>query len=73
MWPEGLELDEWAEKLDRLGIQHSGVKEPEYTRNAMLTFSDPDNIQLGVLLGGHPPGDLPHRPDAMKGRGLRPS
>ena len=40
------DLDEWAEKLDRLGIQHSGVKEPEYTRNAMLTFRDPDNIQL---------------------------
>ena len=34
------------EKLDRLGIQHSGIKEPEYTRNAMLTFRDPDNIQL---------------------------
>lgn len=40
------DLDEWAEKLDRLGIQHSGIKEPGYTRNAMLTFRDPDNIQL---------------------------
>ena len=40
------DLDEWAERLDRLGIEHSGVKEPEYTRNAMLTFRDPDNIQL---------------------------
>jgi glyoxylase I family protein len=34
------------ERLDRLGIQHSGVKEPSYTSNAMLTFRDPDNIQL---------------------------
>jgi glyoxylase I family protein len=40
------DLDEWVVKLDRLGIQHSGVKEPEYTSNAMLTFRDPDNIQL---------------------------
>jgi len=40
------DLEEWAAKLDRLGIQHSGVKQPEYTPNAMLTFRDPDNIQL---------------------------
>jgi glyoxylase I family protein len=40
------DLDEWAERLNRLEIPHSGVKEPGYTRNAMLTFRDPDNIQL---------------------------
>ena len=40
------ELHEWAHRLDDLGIAHSGVKEPSYTRNAMLTFRDPDNIQL---------------------------
>jgi len=40
------DLDSWVERLDRLGIQHSGVKEPSYTTNAMLTFRDPDNIQL---------------------------
>ncbi len=40
------DLDEWAERLNRLEIPHSGVKEPDYTRNAMLTFRDPDNIQL---------------------------
>jgi glyoxylase I family protein len=33
-------------EVDPAGIPHSGVKEPEYTRNAMLTFRDPDNIQL---------------------------
>jgi len=38
--------DSWAERLDQLGIQHSGVKEPSCTSNAMLTFRDPDNIQL---------------------------
>jgi glyoxylase I family protein len=40
------DLHEWAERLDELGIAHSGVKELPYTRNAMLTFRDPDNIQL---------------------------
>lgn len=40
------DLDVWAERLDALGIPHSGVKQPPYTKNAMLTFRDPDNIQL---------------------------
>ena len=40
------DLDGWAARLDELGIRHSGVKEPSYTANAMLTFRDPDNIQL---------------------------
>jgi glyoxylase I family protein len=40
------DLDEWEEKLNRLQIPNSGVKQPEHTRNAMLTFRDPDNIQL---------------------------
>jgi glyoxylase I family protein len=40
------DLDAWAARLDELGIPHSGVKEPSYTRSAMLTFRDPDNIQL---------------------------
>jgi catechol 2,3-dioxygenase-like lactoylglutathione lyase family enzyme len=38
-------LHEWAHHLDQLGIPHSGVKELDYTANAMLTFRDPDNIQ----------------------------
>jgi glyoxylase I family protein len=40
------DLDAWAARLDELGIAHSGIKEPDYTSNAMLTFRDPDNIQL---------------------------
>ena len=40
------ELDEWASRLDHLGVEHSGVKQPAHTKNAMLTFRDPDNIQL---------------------------
>jgi hypothetical protein len=38
--------DEWADRLNQLGIEHSGVKEPRYTKNAMVTFRDPDDIQL---------------------------
>jgi glyoxylase I family protein len=40
------DLDEWGDHLDRLGVEHSGVKEPMYSANAMITFRDPDNIQL---------------------------
>jgi glyoxylase I family protein len=40
------DLDAWAAWLDELGIRRSGVKEPPYTANAMLTFRDPDDIQL---------------------------
>jgi catechol 2,3-dioxygenase-like lactoylglutathione lyase family enzyme len=43
---ERADLDAWADRLNELGIAHSGVKEPSYTTNAMLTFRDPDNIQL---------------------------
>jgi glyoxylase I family protein len=43
---ERSDLDACATRLDELGIRHSGVKEPSYTGNAMLTFRDPDNIQL---------------------------
>jgi glyoxylase I family protein len=44
--PHRDDLDEWATRLDQLAIAHSGVKTPPYTKNAMLTFRDPDNIQL---------------------------
>jgi glyoxylase I family protein len=40
------DLDQWAERLDQLGVSHSGVRDLDYTPNAMLTFRDPDNIQL---------------------------
>jgi glyoxylase I family protein len=40
------DLEGRVEKLNRLQIPNSGVKQPKHTRNAMLTFRDPDNIQL---------------------------
>ena len=44
--PRREDLHEWAARLDDLGVPHSGVKALEYTPNAMVTFRDPDNIQL---------------------------
>jgi len=49
------DLYEWGGRLDDLGIPHSDVKEPTYTRNAMLTFRDPDQIQLEFFWRA-PPG-----------------
>ena len=40
------DIDVWAARLDELGVPHSGVKDLDYTSNRMLTFRDPDNIQL---------------------------
>ena len=40
------DLMAWANRLDEMGVAHSGVKELTYTKNAMVTFRDPDNIQL---------------------------
>jgi catechol 2,3-dioxygenase-like lactoylglutathione lyase family enzyme len=44
--PSRVDLDDWAARLDALGIGHSGVQEPAYGPNVMITFRDPDNIQL---------------------------
>lgn len=38
------ELDTWAEKLDTLGIEHSGVVDAHY--GSGLSFRDPDGIAL---------------------------
>jgi glyoxylase I family protein len=46
------DLDAWAARLDELGIPHSGIKEPSYTANSMITFRDPDNIQLEFFCSG---------------------
>jgi glyoxylase I family protein len=40
------DLTAWATHLDALGVAHSGVKTPDYSDSAMLTFRDPDGIQL---------------------------
>ncbi len=50
------DLDEWADRLGQLGIEHSGVKNLDYTSNAMITFRDPDNIALEFFWRAPPDG-----------------
>lgn len=38
------ELERWLARLDRLGVTHSGIAERPH--GALITFRDPDNIQL---------------------------
>ena len=38
------ELEEWAARLDELGIAHGAIAEEPY--GEVLTFRDPDNIQV---------------------------
>ena len=45
------ELEEWAKKLDGLGIAHGGVVDADY--GSGLSFRDPDNIALEFFA---PPG-----------------
>jgi len=47
------DLDDWAARLDELGVGHSRVKQPPYTAKAMLTFRDLDNIQLEFFWRAH--------------------
>lgn len=37
------EIEQWAARLDELGIPHSGIKDVEY--GSIITFRDPDNLQ----------------------------
>ncbi len=46
------------------GSRHSGVKELEYTPNAMLTFRDPDDIQLEFFWRAPPVPDEHRRQPA---------
>ena len=52
------DLEEWADRLDELEIPHSGVRQLDYTPNAMLTFRDPDNIQLEFFWRAPSIGDV---------------
>jgi glyoxylase I family protein len=38
------ELEEWAQRLDELGIKHGGIVDAHY--GSGLSFRDPDNIAL---------------------------
>jgi glyoxylase I family protein len=41
-------LEAWAERLTAAGVEHSGVKVTPTTGSALVTFRDPDGIQLEV-------------------------
>lgn len=43
------ELEQWAKKLDELGISHGGVKKAGY--GSGVSFRDPDNIALEFFTG----------------------
>lgn len=44
------QLDLWVAKLDRLGIEHSGIRDIAVpTPFSTLVFRDPDNIQLEFI------------------------
>lgn len=43
------DLDAWVARLDELGVAHSGVKVAPASKNSMVTFRDPDNIQLELF------------------------
>lgn len=42
-------LSAWAERLDRLGVENSGVYAMTGTPFRLLTFTDPDGIQLELI------------------------
>jgi catechol 2,3-dioxygenase-like lactoylglutathione lyase family enzyme len=42
-------LNAWAQRLDRVGVEHSGVYAMEGTPFRLLTFNDPDGIQLELI------------------------
>jgi len=47
------ELDEWAERLAVLGVQHSPVTDRDY--GAVLCLRDPDRFQLELFHRDHHP------------------
>ena len=41
------DLDEWLAQFEQLGVSHSPIAEREY--GAVLTFKDPDGIQVELI------------------------
>lgn len=48
--PDLATLAAWAEHLDRLGIANSGVYPIEGTPYSIISFDDPDGIQLELIV-----------------------
>jgi glyoxylase I family protein len=48
--PDRASLDAWVEKLDGLGVAHSGIRDiTDPTPFSTVVFRDPDNIQLELI------------------------
>jgi len=48
-------LEAWAAHLDALGVEHSGIQDPERTTGGpLIVLRDPDNIQLELTAGWQP-------------------
>lgn len=43
-------LEAWAQRLTAAGVEHSGVKVTPTTGSALVSFRDPDGIQLEVYV-----------------------
>ena len=54
--PDRAALEAWAERLDALGIEHSGVQEE--LGGPLIVFRDPDNIQLELWVYDPRPEDF---------------
>ena len=50
--PSTEDLHEFGERFDELGIEHSDVKPTISGAGGIITFRDPDNIQLEVFAAG---------------------
>jgi len=48
------ELERWAQWLDTLQVEHSGITDVSGQRNySVIVFRDPDNIQLELIARSH--------------------
>lgn len=48
--PDAAALEAWAAHLDAIGVEHSGIYPLEGMPISILTFDDPDGIQLELIL-----------------------
>jgi catechol 2,3-dioxygenase-like lactoylglutathione lyase family enzyme len=49
-------LEVWAQRLDALGVPHSGVQDVDGGRGGpLIVLRDPDNIQIELTAGWQPP------------------
>ncbi len=47
-------LEAWADRLDALGVTHSGVQDVQGDRGGpLIVLRDPDNIQIELTAGWH--------------------